>query len=708
MKDSSGASSELRYSDPVLISRFTEPEYPLVDDADFYVSTTGSDENDGSFGRPFATFQKAVDAVRELKKTKSGDITVAFRAGNYGPLSVTLTEEDSGSETGRITYCRYGDGAVTFSGGFDVRPEDLSDLDDKDAKFFRPDAAPKIKKADISAHLAHNDANSVLIFGDEGDLTLARYPDKNADGTDAFAVQVGYTPDPTHIRINSPDLMARIGGYHDPESVLLYGYLTTGWYKDTLETSGYVTDPETGSFDFIIPHPERARMGLLRFKELDGFDSEYWNKTVIVNASEELDAKGEYWIDSATGTLYLYDPSGEYHITGGGDMIVSHGAKFVTFRGFDLRDSCGFMIRADGHPRGMEIDGCSFFGCAAKLMVSIEGGDPGVPLDVTVKNCEFSSAASTALYIGAMDDENIFTTCSNVLIDNNLFTLTNLRDGNNGAVKIFAPNSRISHNEFRKCYWEGVDFRKAVNMTAEYNVFDRVCYNGDDTGALNNYSSVDRCGNVVRYNLFVNIYGGTNGRFCLYLDDSTGTETYSNLFFRVDFTSMNNGISKYNVFRDNIIINPESEEAVGCSPKIDATLAVEKAMAEGNTDAITSHELYVRWKTALDYFDSHPEQKAIAEELWDGFFDVSLDLDDWQKPGFCMNSSLVVTNNAEINKTGAAREYDGTISKYSVIEGNAGYKTSENPFFADPSAGDYRLRDGVDFPDIHFENIGRY
>ena len=708
MKDDISAFPELRFSEPVLISHFTEPDYPLVTDADFYVSTDGSDSNDGSFERPFASFGKAVEAVRELKKTKKDGITVAFKAGSYGPLSVELTEEDSGDENGRITYCKYGDGDVVFSGGFDVGSDDFSDLDDRDRRLFSPDAAPKIKKADISAHLASNDPNSLLIFGEDGDLTLARYPDKNADGTDAFAWQVGFTPDPTHIRINSPDLMKRIEKYHDPKSILLYGYLTTGWYKDLLETAGYEIDPETGSFDFIIPHPERARMGLLRFKELDGFDSEYWNKTAIVNASEELDAKGEYWIDDETGTLYVFDPAGDCHLTGGGDMIVIHGAKYVTFRGFDFRNSCGYMIRADGHPRGMTVDGCRFSGCSAKQMVSIEGGDRGVPLDVAVTNSEFSSAASTALYIGGINEDDLFGTCSNVLIDNNLFTLTNLRDGNNGAVKILAPFSRISHNEFRKCYWEGIDFRKAINMTAEYNVFDRVCYNGDDTGAVNNYSSVDRCGNVVRYNLFSCINGGTNGRFCMYLDDSTGTEIRSNLFFRVDYTAMNNGISKYNVFRDNIIVNPESGEPTGCSTKIDATLAVEKAMAEGDVSKITSHELYVRWKTAFGYFDSHPDAKAKAAELWDGFFDVSLDLDDWQKPEFCMNSSLVITNNVEFNKIGAPKEYDETISKYSVIRGNVGYKMTENPLFVDPAAGDYRLRDGVDFPDYHYEKIGRY
>ncbi|MBQ1502572.1 MAG: hypothetical protein IIZ35_01065, partial [Clostridia bacterium] len=134
----------------------------------------------------------------------------------------------------------------------------------------------------------------------------------------------------------------------------------------------------------------------------------------------------------------------------------------------------------------------------------------------------------------------------------------------------------------------------------------------------------------------------------------------------------------------------------------------EELMAAGDIAALTSEEFYVRWKAAFDFFDSHPDAKAKAEELWPGYFDISLDPDDWQKPEFCMNSSLVITNNVDINKTGAAGEYDETISKYSVIENNAAYSVNENPFFVNPTLGDYRLVEGSGFPDYRFEHIGRY
>ena len=110
-------SFKLSYNQPVLRSHYTEKEYPLVTDADFYVSTTGSDENDGSFDRPFRTWERARDAVRALDKTDRDGIKVAFTAGNYGPISIVLTGEDSGTPECPITYCKYGDGPVVFDNG---------------------------------------------------------------------------------------------------------------------------------------------------------------------------------------------------------------------------------------------------------------------------------------------------------------------------------------------------------------------------------------------------------------------------------------------------------------------------------------------------------------------------------------------------------------------------------------------------------------
>ena len=37
------------------------------------------------------------------------------------------------------------------------------------------------------------------------------------------------------------------------------------------------------------------------------------------------------------------------------------------------------------------------------------------------------------------------------------------------------------------------------------------------------------------------------------------------------------------------------------------------------------------------------------------------------------------------------------------MEDNLFFGKDENPYFVDPSVGDYRMRGDADFPDVHFE-----
>ena len=84
--------------------------------ADFYISPAGNDawtgtladpDTNGTDG-PFATLERARDAVRELKKSRTGDIVVLVREGVY-QLEETLVFglEDSGEPGSTITYAAY-------------------------------------------------------------------------------------------------------------------------------------------------------------------------------------------------------------------------------------------------------------------------------------------------------------------------------------------------------------------------------------------------------------------------------------------------------------------------------------------------------------------------------------------------------------------------------------------------------------------------
>ncbi|HWB95160.1 MAG TPA: hypothetical protein VG672_00610, partial [Bryobacteraceae bacterium] len=87
----------------------------------FYVAANGSDANPGTESRPFATLERARDAVRAAKGSASfsgGAVTVWVRAGTY-PLSRTfqLTAADSGTPQAPVAYRAYRGEAAHLSGG---------------------------------------------------------------------------------------------------------------------------------------------------------------------------------------------------------------------------------------------------------------------------------------------------------------------------------------------------------------------------------------------------------------------------------------------------------------------------------------------------------------------------------------------------------------------------------------------------------------
>ena len=705
----------LVYNEPALRSHFTEPEYPLVENADVYVALDGSDEDDGSFDHPVATFDRAVEKVREIKAVRSeGNIVVAFKAGNYGPLSVALTAEDSGSADQRIVYCKYGDGDVVFDNGTTVTEDEFVPLDEADKAFFNSQYADRIRKADVTGRL---DTFSIadLVLSDNGEMTPARFPNRYPDGTDHLQ-QGGRTVDDHHIAIWHQLLKNRLRKYHSQDGIYLYGYITLGWYKDLIETDGFELDPDTGDYVFYVPHPENTRGGKLRSPEDEGFVYDFY-QMAIVNVSEELDYAGEYWLDRDAGALYVYEPSGDYIFPGGGDMITMEHADYISFVGLTLKNTLTSMIAAE-HSHEIILDGCHFSGGGAHEAVFFRFCDPGRPFNITVRNSEFSFTAATALEVNigydldqVRDTDALFTSSDGVLIDNNLFTRTSLTTGNCGAVAVHVFGPTVSHNEFRRCYWEGIDFRGSVNMTAEYNVFDQVCCNGDDTGMVNNWYSRDRNGNVVRHNLFMASSGGSfNGAFALYLDDTTGTSVYSNIFYNTAVTAMNNGICTYNTFCDNLIVKPDNDEGTGCDYRTGGTEAVLNAMADNDDPSVlTSVGEYRKWVSILSLFAEHPEYVEKAGDRWDWFFGMTTDVTLWDTPEFCLNNSLIITGNREINATGAEPEYNELIRRYSTIEDNVSYRSEENPLLVNPTIGDYRLREGVEgFPDFEFEKIGRY
>lgn len=137
----------------------------LATAADFYVATNGDDANPGTKTKPFATLERARDAVRQSKiQNPKSKISVFVRAGTY-ELTTTfkLAAEDSGTEKAPVVWRAYPKEKVLLIGG-------------KRITGFAPHRG-QILKADVGAQGFTNYFRQLFLDGKR--MTLARYP--NAD-----------------------------------------------------------------------------------------------------------------------------------------------------------------------------------------------------------------------------------------------------------------------------------------------------------------------------------------------------------------------------------------------------------------------------------------------------------------------------------------------------------------------------------------------
>ena len=90
--------------------------------ADLYVAPNGNDADPGTEARPFATLDRARQAVRQLNRNRSGDLVVALRGGTYRVgRTVVFQEGDSGTGGHDIIYEACPGERPVLSGGRSIR-----------------------------------------------------------------------------------------------------------------------------------------------------------------------------------------------------------------------------------------------------------------------------------------------------------------------------------------------------------------------------------------------------------------------------------------------------------------------------------------------------------------------------------------------------------------------------------------------------------
>jgi hypothetical protein len=270
-----------------------------ADDPNLYVSPAGDDSNPGTSARPLRTFDGARKAVRKLKTTAKGPISVLFAGGTYYlPDTVVFTAEDSGTAERPITYAAVPGAKVVVSGG--AKMDLYWDL-------YRDVMQAAVPEGFTSDQLFVNGVRQ----------PMARYPNYDSDAQyfngfagDAFG-------------------KARAARWKDPRGGFIHAMHRSHWGDFHYVITGKKPD---GNVTYEGGWQNNRKMGM------------HGQHRFVENIFEELDAPGEWYLDSKKNVLYFYPPEGTDITTATVEavrlrhLIELRGSeeapvKFITFRG---------------------------------------------------------------------------------------------------------------------------------------------------------------------------------------------------------------------------------------------------------------------------------------------------------------------------------------------------------------------------------------
>ncbi|QDV41125.1 hypothetical protein Enr13x_09630 [Stieleria neptunia] len=264
----------------VLVTGSVCPAAETDADADWYVSTNGSDNWSGTLAEPnaqgndgpFATLQRARDAIRELGERPSKDLVVLVRGGTYRLTeTVVFGLQDSPQGDATVTYAAYpGETPVFSSGraidGWKKATEDLPGL---------PDAAiGHVWVADISDQF-------FTLYDAEGMLPRAR--------------SAGFIPlrGGSRNRLHFPE--GRLKNWPNVEDVEIIVRPHHAWISNVLPLASVDENKQMASTSIDATYA----MNKLHF--LPTVES-CW----VENVLEELDEPGEWVLNTKQGKVYLW------------------------------------------------------------------------------------------------------------------------------------------------------------------------------------------------------------------------------------------------------------------------------------------------------------------------------------------------------------------------------------------------------------------
>ena len=714
----------------VKLAEYIAPERETVQDADFYVSAAdGSDANPGTKAAPFASLAKAQQAARAeiaAMGAQKRNLTVAVFGGEYTGADnrITFDENDFIGEGYELKFTAYDNEAVTVTGAATLNPADFEALTDAEKARLSPAAASKVLAVDLArygitkanygklysigaystAYKYDGDHTGVLpgeFFYNDKRQTLASYPNNGQYLGIEKVLDVGdcYESSPQNYDETWAGRRNHRGGtftvdaatnermkrWQTMEDVWMFGYFYWDWADSSTTLAAYDPNAASVTTTYVSNYGCRA----------DALYSFY-------NVFEELDIRGEYYIDREANKLYFYPPADfagsklSLNIYQGALLRFASGARNVTVAGLDFSGTRGTAVEVLG-------ENCKLTG--AKVSNAAEDGAIVKGKNNLLSGCEIYAIGKNAVSLGSnMNVGGADIRANGLVMENNTVKNNNLHDYAEiqktyaSGISLHGVGNVAANNEIYNAPHMGI-FYEGNEHLIENNYLHHVVRHSSDAGAIYAGRNLSFYGNVLRCNVISDIGGDGFTPSGIYFDDGLAGQTaYGNVLVNIPGNAFLIGSGRDVEVYNNLIVNAGK-----------AIYYDDRTYDGYHNDGWYRH--YVKEPTGTHW--ALLENAKTLNAAWGhkypgidtmlGYYANNKDANYAINPNGHVYNNIILAHDKNIGMLSKG------VQKYATVENNQIFSLKDIGF-TDFAAGDYSFKDNAQFSGfapIPFAEIGR-